>query len=179
MENIEVEIKALISEEKYNSLLEFFKENGELKNEDYQETYYFDCEEDLRIQKNNFFSKIVLKKGKVHDETREEMEIKFDKEQFKELEKLFSLLGYGVEIKWFRNRKSFIWDGIKAEVDYTKGYGYILELEKMSDEENKDETLRMLKEKLVELDIKLTPREEFDRKFEDYKLNWRELTGEF
>ena len=94
------------------------------------------------------------------------------------MERLFLLLGYEIEIKWFRNRHSFEWNGINVSVDYTKGYGYILELEKMSDEESKDEALKELKEKLVELDIKLTPREEFDEKCEDYKLNWRELTGE-
>ena len=53
MENIEVEIRSLITEEKYKELLDFFKENLEQIKEDNQETHYFDCEQDLRIQKNN------------------------------------------------------------------------------------------------------------------------------
>ena len=76
MNNIEVEIRSFISKEKYNELIEFFKKNAEFINEDYQETYYFDTKEDLRIQKNNYFSKIWMKKGKMHDEQREEIEIK-------------------------------------------------------------------------------------------------------
>ena len=60
--NIEVEIRAFVSEQEYNELLEFFKQNAELIKEDLQETHYFDCKEDLRIQKNNAGSKIWLKK---------------------------------------------------------------------------------------------------------------------
>ena len=175
--NIEVEIKSFITPEKYAELIEFFKKEGEMVNEDYQETYYFDCEEDIRIQKNNFFSKIVGKKGKVHDTDREETEIKFDKDDFEKLEKLFLSMGINVDIKWFRNRHAFKWQDIDVMVDYTKGYGHILELEKMSTEEGKDATLAMLKEKLALLNIPLTPREEFEKKFKHYKENWRELTG--
>jgi predicted adenylyl cyclase CyaB len=175
MENIEVEIKAIISEEKYKELIEYFKKEGEFIKEDDQTTYYFDCEEDLRIQKNNSGCKMVLKGGKVHDETREELEIEFDKEHFEKLDTLFKSLGYSTEIKWFRKRHSFKWEDIKVDVDFTKGYGYILELEKMSDEENKEGTLKILKNKLKNLDIELTSREEFDKKFEDYKKNWEKL----
>lgn len=35
-----------------------------------------------------------------------------------------------------------------------------------------------LKDKLKELGIELTPKEEFDKKFEYYKKNWRQLTNE-
>ena len=54
MKNIEVEIRSFVAKEKYEGLLEFFKKEGELVSEDYQETYYFGTDEDLRIQKNNF-----------------------------------------------------------------------------------------------------------------------------
>lgn len=62
---IEVEVRSFISKSKYNELLKFFKKGGKFVNEDYQETYYFDTKEDLRIQRNNFFSKIWLKKGRI------------------------------------------------------------------------------------------------------------------
>ncbi len=121
MKNIEAEVRSFISREQYDHLLEFFNKNAKLAAEDYQETYYFDSGEDLRIQKNNFFSKIWMKKGKLHDDFREEIEIKFDRDDFEKLEKLFLLLGFKVKIKWFRKRRKFEWDGIKACVDYTKG----------------------------------------------------------
>jgi len=173
--DIEVELRSFIIKEKYEEFLEFFKKNGKFLNQDYQESYYFDCKQDLRIQRNNSFSKIWLKKGKIHDEYREEIEIRFNREDFEKLEKLFLSLGYNVEIKWFRTRHTFEWQGIKVMVDFTKGYGYIVELEKMSGEKNKDKTLDLLKEKLKFLKIPLTPKEKFDKKFVYYKKNWERL----
>ena len=50
--NIEVELRSFISEEKYNELIDFFRTNAKFVKEDFQETHYFDVEQDLRIQKN-------------------------------------------------------------------------------------------------------------------------------
>ncbi|MBS3168780.1 CYTH domain-containing protein [Candidatus Woesearchaeota archaeon] len=173
--NIEVEIKVFISEEKYFELLDFFRVHGEFLKEDYQETYYFDADVDLRIQRNDYFSKLVLKKGNIHDYQREEYEVKFDRNEFEKLEKMFLALGYKVAIKWFRKRHDFRWEDIEVSVDFTRGYGYILELERKSDEINKELDLQILKDKLAKLDLELTPREEFDRCFNHYKENWQKL----
>jgi predicted adenylyl cyclase CyaB len=176
--NIEVEARSLISEEQYDELIIFMKKNAELLKEDNQITYYFEGEQDLRIQKNDFFSKIWFKKGKIHDPHREEIEIKFEKQRFEELEKLFLALGYNVDIKWFRKRNSFSWNSITVSLDYTKGYGYIIELEKITTEQDKEEVYKFLKNKLAELNIDITPKEEFDKKFQYYKKNWRKLLNE-
>ena len=176
MKNIEVEIRSFISEQKYLELIELFKKEGELINEDYQETYYFNSKEDLMIQRNNFFSKIWLKKGELHDNHREEIEVKCKKEDFEMLEKTFLALGYNIQIKWFRKRHTFKWQDISVMIDHTKGYGHIIELEKMSIEEQKHEVLEQLKQKLSSLNIALTPKEDFNKKYEFYKQNWKELT---
>jgi predicted adenylyl cyclase CyaB len=173
--NLEVEIRAFISKEKYEELIEFFKQNATFVKEDYQETHYFDCEQDLRIQKNNKGSKVWLKKGKIHDEAREEIEVYTQDESFDKLGELFNALGHNIEIKWLRQRNQYDWNGIKVCIDYSKGYGYIIELEKLGSEENKNEILYELREKLKELNIPLTPREEFDERYEYYKQNWRRL----
>jgi len=178
MRNIEVEVRSFISKEEYGRLLDFFKKNAKLIKEDYQETYYFNSEKDLRIQRNKFFSKIWLKEGKIHDDWREEIEIKCDKEDFEKLERVFMALGFNIEIKWFRKRYQFDWKGIKVCVDYTKGYGYILELEKICSKEEKEKTLEILKQKLKELNIKPTPKEEFEKRFQYYKENWKKLISE-
>jgi len=174
--NIEVEIRSFISENTHKELLSYFKKEGSHLGEDIQETYYFDCDQDLRIQKNESYAKIWVKKGKLHDEHREEIELRVEKEQFETLERLFLSLGYEVEIKWFRTRNTFEWEDIHVMLDYTKGYGYIIELEKMSSEEGKDNALQYLKDKLYDLAIPLTPKEEFNKKYQYYKENWRNLT---
>lgn len=174
-ENIEVEIRSFISKEKYEELTKFFSENSELVKKDFQETHYFNCEQDLRIQKNNSGAKIWLKKGKIHDDAREEIEIFTEEKSFDELGKLFNELGYNVEIKWLRERKQFNWEKIKVCLDYTKGYGYIIELEKKTDKEHKEKILNELKEKLNKLHVPLTPKEEFNERYGYYKQNWRRL----
>jgi predicted adenylyl cyclase CyaB len=174
---IEVEIRSFISEEKFNELLAFFGKNGKKVSEDTQETHYFDSKEDLRIQKNNFYSKIWMKKGKLHDDQREEIELKVGKDDFEKLGTIFEAAGLKVQIKWFRTRHTFEWDGISAMLDHTRGYGHILELEKMSDESQKDETLKRLKSKMEILGISQTPKSEFDEKYRFYKENWKELVS--
>lgn len=172
---IEVEVRSFISKEKFDELLEYFKKNANYLGEDYQETFYFDCNQDLRIQKNNHFAKIWLKKGELHDEQREEIEIKVDRDDFKKLEEIFKALGHGIEVKWYRTRHSFDWNNITVAIDFTKGYGYIIELEKMSEDTDKDQSLELLKTKMAELDIEITPKEEFAKKYAEYLKNWCDL----
>lgn len=174
--NIEAEIRSFITKEQYETLIEYFKENADFLKEDEQETHYFDTKEDLRIQKNNFFSKIWMKKGKLHDEHREEVEIKLGKDEFEKLQKVFAAAGHNVKIKWFRKRHEFSWKDISVCLDFTKGYGYIIELEKMCSESDKEQTVEMLKQKLNSLNIPLSKREEFDQRFKDYEQNWQTLT---
>lgn len=175
MNNIEAEVRSFISKEQYEELLVFFKQNAKFLKEDYQETFYFDCEQDLRIQRNNFFSKIWMKKGKIHDDSREEIEIRFDKDCFEKLEKLFLSLGFGVRVKWFRKRFEFQWKDIVVCLDFTKGYGHIIELEKMTSETNKEKECEYLKHVLISLKVEITPKEEFDKKFVYYQNNWESL----
>ncbi len=175
MNNIEVEIRSFITQQQYETLLKFFKENWSDLKEDYQETFYFDGKDDLRIQKNDFYSKIWMKKWEIHDNHREEIEIKCDKNDFKNLEQLFLTLGYTVNIKRFRKRISCIWQDITVCLDYTKWYWYILELEIMSNETEKEEIYQKLVKKLQSLDINITPKEEFTKQFNYYKQNWKNL----
>ncbi|MEN9626450.1 MAG: hypothetical protein RL557_778 [archaeon] len=175
---IECEIRAFISDEQYAALLDFFQKQGELILEDEQETYYFDGEQDVRIQKNDHYAKVWLKKGKIHDEAREEIEIKCDRKDFEKLQKLFAALQFTIKIKWLRKRKEFNWNGIKISLDITQGYGNIIELEKMTTEEEKEGTIQLLKETLKELKIPLTAKEEFNKKFIFYTEHWRELIHE-
>ncbi len=173
--NTEVEVRSFITKEDFERFFVFFKENAKFLKEDYQETFYFNTKEDLRIQKNNFFSKIWMKKGKIHDKHREEIEIKFDRNDFDKIERLFLSLGLEIEIKWFRNRHEFLWNDITVCLDFTKGYGYIIELEKITNEKEKEKEYKKLLEKLNSLDIKITSQEEFNERFLDYKENWEKI----
>ncbi|EKE21492.1 MAG: hypothetical protein ACD_7C00215G0007 [uncultured bacterium] len=173
--NIEIEIRSLIDEEKYKKLLKFFKKEGKFISKENQTSYYFSGENDLRIQKSDKYAKIWLKKGMMHDDAREEIEIKLNLKDFENANRLFESLGFKKEIIWIRKRNIFSWKNIKVMLDNTKGYGYILELEKMSDLADKDMVIKDLKRKMDLLGIKETSKEEFGKKFEYYKNNWKKL----
>lgn len=174
--NVEVEVRSFISKENFNQLLKFFHKHANYLGHKTSEINYFNTSQDLRIEKSNSHAKLILKSGKIHDDAREEIEIKFNPNDFKQMERLFNNLGTNVEIKWFRERDTFEWDGITVTLDDTKGYGYKIELEIISPKNKQESALAALKEKLEKLNIPLTPREEFEQAFVRYKANWRELT---
>jgi len=169
---VEVELRSFVTDDEYGRLLGFFSFNAKDLGEDEQVTFYFDAPQDVRIQLNSQYAKLWLKGGKLHDEQREEIEIRFAREDFEKIEKLFAALGYGVKIKWFRKRHSFDWNGIAVALDDTKGYGKILELELLVEPKESETALERLKNKMSELSVKLTPREEFDRRFIEHEANW-------
>jgi len=173
--NIEVEIRSFISKNQYQKLLRFFRREGKFLDKEKQTTYYFSGPKDLRIQKTDNYSKIWLKDGKIHSKFRQDIEAKCRKEDFENLEEILFSLGFKVQIKWFRIRSDFYWKGIKVSLDFTKGYGYIVELEKMAEKKEKEKTYELLIKRLKELDIKITPKKEFDKKFNYYKNNWQKI----
>lgn len=178
MKNIEVEVRAFIDESRYHQLIDFFEQKAKFLKEDSQVTHYFTWDHDLRIQKNNFFSKIWMKKWQLHDDYREETEIKFDKDDFEKLEQLFINLWYAIEITWLRKRLQFDRDGIEVSLDYTTWYGYIIELEILTTDLEKDEALELLRKKFSELEIPITPKEEFKKTYQWYKENWKTLISD-
>ena len=173
--DIEVEVRSFVTGQEYMKLIEFMQKTAEFVKDDYQITYYFSGEKDLRVQKSNFYSKIWFKEGQIHDKYRKEIEIKIPKEDFEKLVNLFKTLGFNTEIEWYRKRLEYKWNNVKVTVNDTKGYGYIVELEKMSDDKNKEIVYEELTKKLKELNIKETPSQIFKDKFEFYKKNWRSL----
>jgi predicted adenylyl cyclase CyaB len=175
MKNIEVELRSLINKEQYNKLNRFFRQQGEYLGEEKQITYYFSGQNDLRIQKSNSYAKIWMKKGRLHDTAREEIEIKFRKQDFDLIYKLFLSLSFTKEIEWRRKRRNYKWHGASVALDYTEGYGYIIEMEMMTNKADRKIATSILVKKFAELGIAITPKEEFNKKFNYYKKNWQKL----
>lgn len=174
---IEVEIRAFIDAQQYARLKAFFEQECGASIEDRQETHYFEAPVDLRIQQNDAESKLIIKGGKLHDISRKEIEVRCRRDDFANLQDAMATLGYAVKIKWFRTRYAFEWDGITATLDNTTGHGHILELEKLTEEDGREEALVLLRQKLAELGIEETSPEEMKRRFSHYAQHWRELTG--
>ncbi len=173
--SIEVEIRSFIDKEDRDRLLSFFRSDARFIKKDFQETLYLNTETDLRIQRNDSHSKIWMKRGVIHDEAREEVEIPFDRADFDKMIEIFRSAGIETSIKWMRERHLFNWNGITVSIDDTKGYGMIIELEIISNDEDKERDLARLRDAMSELGIEPTSKEEFDRRLGEYKTKWRSL----
>ncbi len=175
MSKIEVETRSFLSDEEYARLLAFMESDAEHVKDDEQETVYFSGDKDLRVQKNSTGAKIILKGGKIHDEHREEKEVSFKKEDFEKMESILVGAGLEVEIRWFRKRKEFKWMGAKVCLDRTRGYGNIIEIEIMCDEDGVDDAREEVSLLMKGLKVSQTPKYVFDERFNYYKNNWKRL----
>lgn len=176
---IEVELRTFIDESKNNELLKYFEQKDiEVINQK-QITYYFKGDQDFRLMLTNDFCQLWLKRGEIHDEAREELIVKVDNKYKDDLIGMLKLLGFDIEIKWFRVRNSLVWNNIDVTLDYTHGYGYILELEKLVEDESQIESGKeILNKGFEELNIKMSEKQLFKEKYEDYKINWEKYTSE-
>ncbi|MDE1855898.1 MAG: CYTH domain-containing protein [Candidatus Micrarchaeota archaeon] len=172
---VEVELRSFLTEQKYNELLRFFRINGKFMHKENQITHYLDDSGNLRIQKSDKFAKVWLKEGELHAIEHHEMEARFPREDFEELEKIFTIIGKPTRIKWIRSRHNFKWNGANVMLDYTKGYGHILELEILCQKKDVPKAKRKLAALIASLKLKPTPKAEFDKKYRHYIKNWKKL----
>ncbi len=175
--DIEVEVRSFVSEAKFDELRKFFERNAEFLGEDEQQTAYFDCKEDIRLQRNSLCSKIWMKQGRMHDEAREETEIRLNRDDFDKALKILCSLGLKVAVVWLRKRLSYKWGEVNVALDSNRGYGLIVELEKMACDADKEQAREHLTKKMAEIGVEPTPRNVFDERLEHYKKSWRELLG--
>lgn len=175
-ENIEVETRTFVSDEQYAAIMNILRRDFDIEKELNEVTVYFSGERDLRLRKDEDQAYLILKEGKIHDDFRKEFEIKLTREDFDNMKGFLESLGYEAEIEWRRRRFVYKKGEMKILLDDTEGYGKILELEEMAEEGGEKETHRRLLEEMKRLGVdEMTSREEFDRKFEYYKKNWKNL----
>lgn len=173
MKNIEIEVRSFISDKEYKKLLKELNKEAKFLDSIKEETVYFETPKgDLRLRRDQKRAYIILKGGKIHDSFREEIEIKCEKKDFEKIKKLFLKLGFKARIRWFRKRMIYRWKGIKLFLDDTKGYGKIVELEKITDIKERRKIHKNLENKLKSLGVKITPKKVFEEKFKYYKNNW-------
>jgi len=174
MKNIEIEARSFITASQYKKLEAKLNEIAKFLGGINEETVY--CgEERMRIRRDDDYSWLILKSGKIHDDFRNEIKIQFKRSDFEKLKEIFKRLGFNIAVVWFRKRKVYDWRGIKVFLDDTKGYGKIIELEKIGKEGEERKIHRNLENKLKSLGIKITPKKVFNQKFNYYKNNWRKI----
>jgi adenylate cyclase class IV len=175
---IEVEKRSFVSKEKYEQLINYFKSNNYILKEEKQVTTYFKGDTDFRLMNTPDYLKLWLKKGQIHDDAREEMNVVVEKKYETDLVKMLNVLGYEEEIKWYRKRLELQYEDFEVTIDYSIGYGYIVEFELMVNDESKvDRAKEKIEELFNKFDIENTPKEEFNNRYNDYKINWKNYTN--
>jgi len=174
--NIEVETRSFIDDGPYAAIKERLDSDAGLIRDLDEVTVYFSGEKDLRMRKNANEAFVILKEGKLHDDFRDEFEVRIDRKDFDDMAELFRALGYEIEIEWHRKRLEYEAGGTKVLLDDTKGYGKILELERMAEEGQAEDTYQELLREMERFGIRqVTSKEEFNQRFEYYKHNWQKL----
>lgn len=173
----EVEKRSFISEDKYNELISHFKSHNYYLKEERQITYYFQGNIDFRLMNSSKYLKMWLKKGNLHDDIKEEMSVIIDKKYETDLLKMLVILGYEVEIKWFRKRLQLTYRDFEVTLDYSIGYGFIIEFKLMINNElDIDKAKKRLEDVFIDFGINTSSKEEFTNKYNDYKENWENYT---
>lgn len=175
MRNIEVEVRALISEAEFSRLKKFFDKNGKFLNRHKDETIYFDKDGKVRLRNESNRSYFVCKGGKIHDKHREEFEITINKSDFILGQKLMEALGKNPVVKWQRERLVWQYQGMKAYLDNTKGYGRIFEMEAIVNSKEQEKAYNKMIKIFKDFKIEPTPKEKIENHYQNYLKNWEKL----
>lgn len=174
---IEVELRSFITTDQYTRLLEYFLKQGDLLDHTRQVTYYLDHDVDTRIQISTNNGKVWQKLGKMHDSARIEHEVLMTKADAKIMLTIFRNLGFEYKVAWYRERRTFKINSVDVALDDTVGYGKIVELEILCDENQVESSNLALASMMRSLGIEPTDKRIFDEAFVDYLKNWRDRTA--
>lgn len=132
---IEVELRSLLDEKKYDELKKFFQNNAEDLGADDKDVFFFILPDKLvkvvnNISKKN--AKIVLKLTKIGKGSGfEEVEIPIDREYVDKAVRFFTGLGFNEIQQSFQKRHNYLFKEVEFSLKYSDAWGYHLELEKM------------------------------------------------
>ena len=175
MRNIEVEVRALVTKAEFDRLKKFFNKNAKFLDRHKDETLYFDKDGKVRLRKEEKRAYFVHKGGKIHDKYRQELELGIKRQDFDVARNFMESMGKPVVIKWQRERFVWLFRGMKAYLDNTRGYGRIFELEAVVAPKDKESIYQNMLGIFKDLKIKLTPKEKIQKHYQYYLKNWKKL----
>lgn len=175
MENIEVEARALVSKTQFDRLKKFFNKNAKFLNRHKDETLYFDEDGKARLRKEEKRAYFVHKGGRIHDKYRRELELEIKKSDFNLARNFMESIGKPVAVRWQRERFVWLFRGLKAYLDDTRGYGMIFELEAVVASKDKEGAYQKMLGIFKDFKIKPTPKEKIQKHYQYYLKNWKKL----
>lgn len=172
----EIEYKFVLKPKDKTRLEKYLKKNkAKLTKKETQDNWYYVAsgKNDLRIRRNDKEAFLILKRGWMHSDCRDEIEVKVERSDFKRLDEIFISLGYKYDTKWYRKRLEYKLTDFNITLDFNAGYGWVTEIEKIirtgSEKKAKQDILNFAKE----IGIKPASQSLFDKMYKFYKKNWQ------
>lgn len=172
---IKVEKVSFLKPDKYKDLIE--KYNSILHTEK-QIIYSYNLKENFRFIQTKRYCQLCVKSNDLEQDVNSEKNVIIENKYASNMHEILNVLNYIPTVKWYRTRSKASLDfGIELYLDYIVGYGYMIKLLKTIEDEEKVDTTKIELGNLLEsLDINITTKEEINKKYEEYILNWDRLT---
>ncbi len=154
---IEIELRSVFDEKKYNELKEFLGKNAEDLGEDDKDVFFFLLPDKITKATHNVSkktAKIVIKLNRIGRGTSdfEEIEIPINPSDFDKAVKLFSALPFDQIQNSYQKRHNYLLNGVEIALKWTESWGYHMELEIVVDDvakrEEAENKIRKVAEKL-------------------------------
>jgi len=165
--NIEVELRGSISEEKFLEMEKVFQDEGEFRKE--YKRIFIDYstflpgegiknrQRDIRLRVTNGVPEIIVKTGKFGgSEHRKELSVLAKPGEFDKLVEIFAALGFTKGVLCVRNGKVYNYKNIEFTLIEVPGYSYYFEAEKLiRDMAGRQKAKAEIKKACQELGLKL------------------------
>lgn len=166
MNNIEIEFRAKITKEKYDSVNQFLIQNAEDLGEDNKDTLFYVLPDKLfkvvnETSKNK--AKIVLKDNRIGNGNNfREWEVRIDPSEYEKTIDMFNHMNFpGKSMRAWQERHNYLYKGVEIAVKYSEYWEHHVEMEIVVDDINKKEKAEEQIHKVAdELEIKLMTDEE-------------------
>lgn len=176
MSNFEIEMRAVLSKEKYDSLLKELPEKMELvKNETLITEKFLEKEKqiDIRFRHSKKRFEIVCKKGKDATVSRQEITIPLiSKKEGEHFLKILELLELKRVPPWTTHRNDYKYEfkeyKYSVSLQHVENFEYVLEVEYFGEEHEKKVQEPILKEIIESFGCKPTSEEEIRKKVKQY-----------
>ncbi len=156
----EIEFRALLSEEKYKSLLVFLKAQAEDLGSDDKCVWFFVMPEKLLKVTHNISKrsgKVTLKLTRIgQGSSFEEIEYPISENDIETAVKLFKELGHEYLLEPTILRHNYLYKGVELAVKFSKSWGYHMELEVLTTrKEDQFEAEQLIRSVADELGVKI------------------------
>ena len=176
-QNIEVEIRGLLTKECYDRIIKFLDAEGQNKElDDRKTTFFIIPEKTLKITQkvSQNKAKICLKTGDIAKASSQtEFEIDIEPSQFAVAENIFLQLGYTQIQHTEQKRINYVYEGVEFAIKWSVDFGYHFEMEVMVGAESEVASARDILHSLAaRLDLQVMSSDEFGARCREIDLRY-------